>query len=114
MNASQYFIKAKIIARHLANVGELVNEKDLLLYIFDGLGAKYKKIIMFNIQMRDIQPSINFMHNYLEGYDRMLQRSLIKILDFKQILQNFQLRVNSLSQTMVKIFLVILVHNVGV
>lgn len=41
ISVSQYEIKGKTIAGHLASVGEPVNDKDLTLYLLGGLGSHY-------------------------------------------------------------------------
>lgn len=38
---SQYVIKAKTIACHLAFVGERINDKDLILYLVSDIGSRY-------------------------------------------------------------------------
>lgn len=70
---SQYFIKAKTLAVHLAVIGEPVSDKDFLLYILCGLGLRYNNFIS-NIKIWDVKPSINIVQNYLEELEKMLHK----------------------------------------
>lgn len=88
LTAFQCFIKAKIIVGYFTDLGELVSKKYLLFYILGGLGAKYNNFVS-NIQMRGVRPLINVVHNYLEGYDRMLQKEYNQDFGFQANLAKF-------------------------
>lgn len=71
-------------------VGNHFKKKISILYILIGSGTRYTKFVS-NIQMREVILSINFVHNYLEGYDRMLER------------QNFEGQENMFQVNMAKL-----------
>lgn len=70
LTIAQYMLKAKTIVGNLSIIGDSISKKDLLLYMLKNLRPRYN--ICFNIQMREVLPSINTVHSYLEGYEKML------------------------------------------
>lgn len=73
MSVSQHFIKAKTIVGYLDIMGELVKEKDLLLYVLRGLESRYN-FFMMNIKMKDMRAFINTMQNYFKSFNRMIHK----------------------------------------
>lgn len=65
-------LKVKVIVGNLVALGDPISEKDLLQYMLRGLGIKYNNFVT-NIITREVFPSINVVHGYFEGFNKMLQ-----------------------------------------
>lgn len=71
LSISEYLLKAKTIIDHLATIGEVVPERDLMIYIFNGLGSRYFTFVT-TFNMTQISPHIVTLHNQLETFGKML------------------------------------------
>ena len=80
----EYIQKLKSICNSLATIGELVFEKDHLIYLFSGLDREYNPSVT-SIQNRSNQPTIEQIHSQLLSYDfRLLQQNSVS-LNFAQV-----------------------------
>lgn len=70
---SQYVIKTKTIARQLGSIGGTIKEKYFIFYLLEKLEPRYLSF-KTNIQMREIIPSMNIVHTFLEGHERSFKK----------------------------------------
>lgn len=90
---ARYMLEAKNVVKNLATIGDPISERNLLFYVLRGLGPKYNNFVSI-IKVREVFPSMNVVHNYLEVYDKMLQRQSPTEYDhFMQMWLNFKVRV---------------------
>lgn len=68
---ARYMLKSKTLLDHLASIGDIVLERELILYILNGLSPKYISFkTTFNVTQ--FRPSIGSLHSQLESYERIL------------------------------------------
>ena len=72
LSVGEYIQKLKSICNSLATIGELVFEKDHLIYLFSGLDREYNPSVI-SIQNRSNQPTIEQIHSLLSSYDFRLE-----------------------------------------
>ena len=72
LSVGEYIQKLKSICNSLATIGELVFEKDHLIYLFSGLDREYNPSVT-SIQNRSNQPTIEQIHSLLSSYDFRLE-----------------------------------------
>lgn len=84
LSLSEYLLRAKTIANHLASNCEIILEKGLVLYILNGIGPKYLSFIK-SFKMEQTMPSVGVLHNLLENYERVITTN--KNHDSKSIFQ---------------------------
>ncbi|KAJ9693228.1 hypothetical protein PVL29_012113 [Vitis rotundifolia] len=72
-SAGENIQKLKSICNSLAAIGELVYEKDHLIYLFSGLDREYNPFVT-SIQNRFDQPTIEQIHSLLLSYDFHLEQ----------------------------------------
>lgn len=71
LSVSEYILRAKTIYDHLAASSELVNNRDLMMYIVQCMGPRYASFTtLFDMMVRT--PTFGAFGSYLEGYDRMI------------------------------------------
>ena len=69
----EYIQRLKSICNSLAAIGELVSEKDQLIYLFNGLYCEYNSFVT-SIQNQSDQPTIEQIHSLLLSYDFRLEQ----------------------------------------
>lgn len=68
---TNYLLYAKIISNHLVYVSKVVSNKELVLYILNGLRLRYFSFVTtFNIT--HLRPFVRVLHTQLESYKRMM------------------------------------------
>ena len=84
LSASEYIQKLKSICNSLAAIGELVFEKDHLIYLFSGLDREYNPFVT-SIQNQFDQPIIKQIHSLLLIYDFHLKQQNFFSLNSAQV-----------------------------
>lgn len=68
---TNYLLYAKIISNHLVSASKVVSNKELVLYILNGLRLRYFSFVTtFNIT--HLRPFVRVLHTQLESYKRMM------------------------------------------
>lgn len=68
---SVYLLKAKTLSDHLVASSDIIFQKELVLFILNGLGPRYLTF-MTDINMNQTKSSISILHGLLENYEKML------------------------------------------
>lgn len=74
LSISAYLMHVKTISDHLATSDKIIHEKDVVLYVFNGLGPRYLTFVT-SFNMTQTRPSISILYSLLENYERMLATS---------------------------------------
>ena len=84
LSVGEYIQKLKSICNSLAAIGELVFEKDYLIYLFSGLDREYNPFVT-SIQNQFDQPIIEQIHSLLLIYDFRLKQQNFFSLNSAQV-----------------------------
>ena len=84
LSAGEYIQKLKSICNSLATIGELVSEKNHLIYLFSGLDHEYNPFVT-SIQNQFDQPIIKQIHSLLLIYDFHLEQQNSISLHYAQV-----------------------------
>lgn len=72
VSVNDYIIKARTISHHLAAIGEIVSNKDIVMYAL--LGFSTNNPFVTSINMMHEKPSFSVFHNQLVIYEHMLDQ----------------------------------------
>lgn len=86
LSASEYILKAKTIADHLAAFDEPVFNRDFMIFIVRGIGTNlnYTSLVTY-VNMNKNKPLVSALWGIIEAYDRMLTKQ--RKLELSQVFQ---------------------------
>lgn len=71
LSVANSMLFAKTLSDHLATIGDFILQREIVLYILNGLGSRYLTFVT-TFNMTQVKTSVGVLHNKLEIFDRIL------------------------------------------